>query len=114
MYLLTANLTKTLKSYYPGAEIIVSYTDGRKLLTQLIPPYTMSCMAQHFSPYCYGICFGRLDGSPVMPKPESVNLAVSDLVLDSGRSVAQIEFRCLASETIFGILGVTLLKAADA
>jgi hypothetical protein len=113
VYLLTANLTKTLKSYYPAGEITVVYTDGTSLLKQLIPPYSMDCVAQHFSPYCYAIPFGQLDGSPVIPKPQSTNLAVSDILLDSEKSVTQLEFRCVASETIFGILGVTLLKAPD-
>jgi hypothetical protein len=113
VYLLTANLTKTLKCYYPGGEVIVYYTDGDEQVIQLIPPYSMSCMAQHFSPNCYAIQFGKLVGSPVIPKPESVNLAVSDVVLNPERSVSQIEFRCVASETIFGILGVTLLVEGE-
>jgi hypothetical protein len=113
VYLLTANLTKTLKSYYPGGEITALYTDGTSLLKQFIPPYSMDCVAQHFSPYCYAIPFGQLDGSPVIPKPQSTNLAVSDVVLDSDRQVAQLEFRSVASETIFGILGVTLLRATN-
>ena len=113
VYLLTANLTKTLKCYYPGAEVIVHYTDQGEQLTQLIPPYTMSCMAEHFSPTCYPIRFGKLVGSPVLPRPESIGLALSDIVLDPQRAVAQIEFRCVASETIFGILGVTLLQPAQ-
>ena len=113
IYLLTANLTKTLKCYYPGGEIIADYTDGTEILHQLIPPFTMGCMAQHFSPYCYAVPFGHLERSPVIPKPESANLAVSDVVLDSRRRVSRLEFRCVASETIFGILGITLLQAAD-
>jgi hypothetical protein len=44
VYLLTANLTKILRCYYPGMEIIVRYTDGTRLLKLLIPSYTMSCM----------------------------------------------------------------------
>lgn len=65
------------------------------------------------SPYCYTIPFGRLDQSPVIPQPQSPNLAVCDMVLDSGKYVSRLEFRCVASETIFGILGVTLLEASD-
>jgi len=111
VYLLTANLTRTLKCYYPGGEVIAYYTDGSKQVVQLIPPYSMSCMAQHFAPNCYAIPFGKLVGSPVIPQPQSVNLAVSDLLLSPEKSVSHIEFRCVASETIFGIVGVTLLHA---
>jgi hypothetical protein len=111
VYLLTANLTKTLKCYYPGGEVVAYYSDGSKQVIQLIPPYSMSCMAQHFAPNCYAIPFGKLVGSPVIPQPQSVNLAVSDLLLSPEKSVSHIEFRCVASETIFGIVGVTLLHA---
>lgn len=112
VYLLTANLTKTLKCYYPGAEIIASYTDGTELLKQLIPPYTMSCMSQHMAPFCYAIPFGRIEGTPVVPQPQSANLAVCDMVLDPAKNVSRFEFRCVASETIFAIVGVTVLEAS--
>ncbi|MCX6924667.1 MAG: hypothetical protein NT154_15850, partial [Verrucomicrobia bacterium] len=41
------------------------------------------------------------------------HLAVSDIVLDARRAVSQIELRCVASETVFGILGITLLEAVN-
>lgn len=113
IYLLTANLTKTLKCYYPGAEIFASYTDGTELLKQLIPPYTMSSISQHFAPFCYSIPFGRMDVSPVIPQPQSANLAVCDMVLDPRKRVGRLEFRCVAAETIFAILGITLLQAPN-
>jgi hypothetical protein len=113
IYLLTANLTKTLKCYYPGAEILASYTDGAELLKQLIPPYTMSSMSQIFAPFCYAIPFGRIEGSPVLPQPQSANLAVCDIVLDPAKYVRRLEFRCVAAETIFAIVGMTLLEARD-
>jgi hypothetical protein len=46
MYLLTANLTKTSKSYYPAAEVIIKYDIGNDQIIQLIPPYTMASFNQ--------------------------------------------------------------------
>jgi hypothetical protein len=111
LYLLTANLTKTLKSYYPGAEVVIHYASGPAHIAQLIPPYTMSCATQHFSPHCSALRFGNMIGSPVIPNPDSSNLAVSDVVIDPKRLVEEIEFRCVTSETVFGLLGATLLLA---
>jgi hypothetical protein len=115
MYLLTANLTKSLKCYYPGAEIIIHYVRGEEEIIQLTPPYTMSCMAQPFSPYSFSIPFGKfIDPSKATNAlaPEKIpNLDVSDIVLDSKRKIKQIELRCVTSETILGILGITILEA---
>lgn len=123
IYLLTANLTKTLKCYYPGAEVIVKYTKGADDIIQLIPPYTMSCFVQNVSPRAYGIEFGSMQENPgplmfhqimgdATASPNiKCNLAISDIVADAHRNIASIELRCVASETVFGILGITLLEA---
>jgi hypothetical protein len=112
IYLLTANLTKILKCYYPGAEVIVRYERGKEQIFELVPPYTMSCMVQDVCPRAYAIEFGKLLNlrGPVMGR-EKANLAVSDIVLDTSRRVRNIELRCVASETIFGIMGITVLQA---
>ena len=111
LYLLTANLTKNLKCYYPGAEIIVRYVDRDPQTIQLIPPYTMSCIAQPICPRAYTIPFGRVyEGGLTLPD-RTFNLAVLDFVLDADRKAVEFEFRCVATETIFGIVGITALKA---
>jgi len=115
IYLLTANLTKTVKCYYPGAEIIVHYTTGEKETHQLIPPYTMSCFGQRFCPRTYAIPFGRINGdvTPLNIGGDQPLLAATDVALDPARAVRQIELRCVASETVFGIMGITLLEALN-
>lgn len=115
IYLLAANLTKTVKCYYPGAEAVVHYISGGNEIVQLIPPYTMSCMAQPFAPYSYSIPFGRFTGnvSSFGPREKIANVAVSDIMLDPGRAVTRIELRCVTSETILGILGITLLGKGE-
>ncbi|MHC4475535.1 MAG: hypothetical protein ACYTEL_07810 [Planctomycetota bacterium] len=47
---------------------------------------------------------------PLMNR-EKPNLGVSDIVLDTSREVHNIELRCVASETILGIMGITVLQA---
>jgi hypothetical protein len=64
------------------------------------------------APFCYAIPFGRIEGTPVVPQPQSANLAVCDMVLDPAKNVSRFEFRCVASETIFAIVGVTVLEAS--
>ncbi len=109
IYLLTANLTKTLKCYYPGAEMIVHYSSGSSQTIQMVPPYTMSCMVQRMSPNAYAVPFGRLPRVSVISS--DTHLAVCDLLPDPSRLVSAIELRCVASETIFGIVGMTFLLA---
>ena len=50
LYLLTANLVKTLKCYYPGAEVIIHYADGSEQSHQMIPPYTMPSVIGNICP----------------------------------------------------------------
>ena len=51
------------------------------------------------------------DATPLRMGGIHPHLAVTDVVLDAARAVRQIELRCVASETVFGIMGVTLLEA---
>ena len=117
IYLLTLNLTKTVKCYYPGAEVVLGYDDGSKHTVELVPPYSMSCFAQHFSPFAFAIPFGRIEGGDLLTPlrfGDPVNrehLAVSDVVVDSKRLLSSVELRCVASETVFGIVALSVLTA---
>lgn len=62
VYLLTANLTKAVKCYFPGAEVVVHYADGEDQIVQLVPPYTMSNFGQIFCPTAFAIPFGTMQG----------------------------------------------------
>lgn len=108
VYLLTANLTKTLKCYYPGAEVVLRGVDGSERLHTMAPPYTMSCIAQNFTPHCYAIPFGKLKDTTTLPSDDAY-LAISDVPLAHSEMVREIEFRCVATETLFGLVAVTLL-----
>ena len=116
LYLLTANLTKTVKSYYPAGEITIHYAAGDPQHFSLVPPHTISCMAQPFCPRAYHVPYGRLRGAvsgygPV--EAEKIpNLAVQDVVVDADRAVTAVELRCVASETLLGLLALSMLPAA--
>ena len=118
LYLLTANLTKTVKSYYPAGEITIHYDTGDPQHLSLVPPHTISCMAQPFCPRAYHVPYGRFSGAVSSYGPvadEKIpNLAVQDLIPDPTRAVTAIELRCVASETLLGLLALSVLPAATA
>lgn len=108
IYLLTANLTKSLKCYYPGAEVVVRGLSGSETRYCLTPPYTMSCISQNSAPQCYAIPFGKLKDTTTLPSDDAY-LAITDVPLQHAEPVREIGFRCVATETLFGLVGVTLL-----
>jgi hypothetical protein len=116
LYLLTANLTKTVKCYYPGAEIVVHYERGADQLVTLVPPRNLPMFAQPSCPRAWTMPYGTLTGdiNPLNMGGNQPNLAVTDVLLDPTRPLRSIEFRCVATETILGILGATLLTAPPA
>lgn len=111
LYLLTANLTKTVKCYHPGGEIVVHYESGADQVVPLVPPRNMPMFAQRVSPRAWTMPYGKLSGdlTPLNMGGNEPNLAVTDVLLDSGRAIRSIGFRCVASETVLGIVGATLL-----
>ena len=110
LYLLTADLAKTLKCYYPGAEVTVHYADGSTQLHQMIPPYTMPSGVNHICPRAQAIRFGQLTYAHPTPD-KSCYLSVVDLALDPAKPVESFEFRCVATETLLGLVGATALEA---
>ncbi len=111
LYLLTANLTKTVKCYYPGAEIVIAYARGREQLHSLVPPWTMPMMAQRICPAAFAVPWGRLHGdlTPLRLGGCHPHLAAIDIPLDASRPVAAITWRCVTTETVLGVIGATLL-----
>lgn len=111
LYLLTGNLVKPLKCYYPGAEVVIQYTDGHRQLHQMIPPYTMPSLIGHICPRAFLLPMGRLAGHSGPVVDTQGGLSLTDVVLDPTRLVAAIELRCVATETLLGVAGATLLEA---
>ena len=111
LYLLTANLVKPIKCYYPGAEVIVRYADGSEETHQMIPPYTMPSVVGNICPRAYARKIGQLVGNAGPIVDENGYLSLTDVVLDASKPVASIELRCVATETLLGVAGATLLEA---
>jgi hypothetical protein len=111
LYLLTANLVKPLKCYYPGAEVVIHYADGSEQLHQMIPPYTMPSMIGNICPRAYALPIGKLTGNAGPVADTQAYLSLTDVVLDPSKPVASIELRCVATETLLGVAGATLLEA---
>lgn len=111
LYLLTANLVKTVKCYYPAGGVVVNYTDGTRQLHSLIPPYTMPSVVSHICPQALAVKVGELSagGDPVPDR--GCYLSLIDVVLDPTKAVESFEFRCVTTESLFGILGATMLEA---
>lgn len=110
IYMLTAHLTKTCKSYYPAAEIEIEYEKGENLVMQLIPPYNMPSVVQAFCPDAYPIPLGEIKKKQTM-EFDAPGLSVTDLVTDPSRKIRKIVFRCVTSETAVGLIGISLLPA---
>jgi hypothetical protein len=111
LYLLTANLVKTLKCYYPGAELVVRYVDGSEQIHAMIPPYTMPSLVGNICPRARAVRVGQLQGDGNTVADAAAYLSVTDVVLDPTKPAAAIELRCTATETLLGVAGMTLLKA---
>ena len=111
LYLLTANLVKSLKCYYPGAEVVIHYADGSEQLHQMIPPYTMPSLIGNICPRALAIPLGKLTGNAGPVMDTQAYLSLTDVVLDPSKPVASIELRCVATETLLGVAGATLLEA---
>jgi hypothetical protein len=111
LYLWTANLVKPLKCYTPGAEVVIRYADGSEQLHQMIPPYTMPSVIGNICPRAHVVKIGTLTGNAGSVVDRQAYLSLTDVVLDPSRPVVAIELRCVATETLLGVAGATLLEA---
>jgi hypothetical protein len=109
IYLMTANLTKTCKSYYPAAEIELVYEDGKSRTIQLIPPYNMPSFIQTFCPDAYQVPLGKIENNQVFHDRVGPGISVTDIVTDPAKRLVKVVFKCVTSETVFGIIGISLL-----
>lgn len=120
VYLLTANIVKTLKCYYPAAEVCLRYAGagpggeaGRSECHQLIPPYSMPSVVGHICPAAHAILVGKLVGGGNPVADTACYLSVTDIVAGSAEPVAAIELRSVTTETLLGLAGMTLLEREE-
>jgi hypothetical protein len=110
IYLLMANLTKVNKSYYPGAEVEIIYEYGKSQIVQLIPPFNMPTLIPAQCPDALNILIGTIEDNQIFLHGNKTGLALTDLVTDSNRKIRAVKLRCVSTETVFGIIGITLLS----
>ena len=77
----------------------------------MIPPYTMPSVIGNICARAYCTPIGRLTGNSGSVVDTQAYLSLIDVVLDPSKTVTAIELRCVASETLLGVIGATLLEA---
>ena len=110
IYLLTANLTKVIKSYYPGAEVEIVYDYGKSQVIQLIPPFNMPTIIPAQCPDALSIPLGKIEENQIFLNGNETGLSLTDLTIDPTRKIKQLKLRCVSTETVFGIIGISLLQ----
>ena len=122
-YFLAYSWQRGHKTYHPNVELIANYVDGGREVRQLIPPY--SFMPQYGltsvsrNPYRVevipsGLSLGKeKDVEWYLARKEKTGeqADIYDLPLDTARGVKSIEVRSVATESIFAIFAVTLVRA---
>jgi len=109
LYLLTSNLTKPLKCYYPGAELVAHYTDGSTQVHQMIPPYTMPSAVSSTCPRAFPVKIGTVVGRGTTACDRNMYMSVTDVLLDPSKHLESLTLRCVATETMVGLIAATAL-----
>jgi len=107
LYLLTSNLTKPLKCYYPGAELVTRYTDGSTQVHQMIPPYSMPSAVSSICPRAFPIKIGNVVGRGTTACDRNMYMSVTDVVLDASKELESVTLKCVATETMLGLVALT-------
>ena len=77
----------------------------------MIPPYTMPSLIGNICPRAWVVPIGKLAGHAGPVVDTQAFLSLTDVVLDSAKAVMAVELRCVATKTLLGIAGVTILEA---
>jgi hypothetical protein len=122
VYFLAYSWQRGRKEYHPNVDLVANYLDGSSQIRQLIPPYSFmpryGLVSANHNPYRpeildSGLQIGKEASTWYMTSaPDSSESAdVYDLPLDPNRPLKSIEVRSVATESIFAIFGITLVKA---
>jgi hypothetical protein len=71
----------------------------------------MPSLVSNICPRAHAVRIGHLEGGGNPVADPACYLSVTDVLLNPGKPVEAIEFRCVATETLLGIVGLTLLEA---
>ena len=118
IYLLSLNMNLPQKSYVPAVEVIVHYEDKTRTELQLISPLNFDCYYQDHAVNTLGYPLSVEAGYTMIerrlePFKDGFHLTMTDVVCDPSKKVTSIEIKSIASETFYGLAGVTLLEAGE-
>ena len=91
-------------------QLKLAFSDGSEQLISLAPPYTMPSVVGNICPAAYAIRVGHLQGEGNPVPDTACYFSVTDVVLDGAKPLSSIELRCVATETLLGVVGMTLLE----
>jgi hypothetical protein len=123
VYFLAYSWQRGHKTYHPNAELIANYTDGTKEIRQLIPPHSFmpqygleSVNRNKYQPEVIpsGLPVGKeRDVEWYLARRERgrEQADLYDLPIDPTRELQSLEVRSVATESIFAIFGITLVRA---
>lgn len=118
VYLLSLNMNLPQKCYVPAAQVIVRYADGSRSATELVPPLNFDSFYQDFGvntaalPLRVRVAYGQ---TPWVKyggvNLEQHHLTMTDVLCDPAKGAESLEIRSIATETFFGLAGLTLAEA---
>ncbi|MHC4674034.1 MAG: alpha-L-rhamnosidase-related protein [Planctomycetota bacterium] len=115
VYLLSLNMTVSQKSYVPAVDIIVEYEDGERKLTQLIAPLNFDTYEEDFgiNTVAYPLDDVSMLSSRRQPDGWSHHFTMTNIICDPDKVTKSIEIRSIATETFFGLAGMTLITVGQ-
>ncbi|NOY81080.1 MAG: hypothetical protein GXP31_08755 [Kiritimatiellaeota bacterium] len=115
LYLLLANHTHNSQTHMIQAAVTLLYSDGCRRVVPLRSPHDIDGMLQHYSDMAPEWIGGKDRGWYGHGRATGVHADVTDIPVDSTRELRAFELRCIARETLVGLLGATahIRGAAD-
>jgi len=107
LYLLLANHTHNSQTHMVQASVTLIYGDGRREVVPLQSPHDIDGMLQHYSDMAPEWIGGKDGGWYGHGRAQGVHADVTDIPVDPERELRAFELRCVARETLIGLLGAT-------
>jgi len=112
-WLMLQNYVSPIKNYIPNGEIVLKYSEGKKEIISLIPPYNLDCYFQGFSQEGISVELGELEwGTEWTPCNKEYCKCQANILkvpCDPQRVLESFEVRATVSEGVIGINAITIL-----
>ncbi len=112
LYLLLANHTHNSQTHMALAEVVLEYAGGRRTIVPLRAPHDIDGMLQHYSDMAPEWIGGADGGWYGHGRATGVHADVADIPVNPDLELRAFRLRCLARETLIGLLGATLHQPA--